>query len=75
MAHYPCGFCEKSIDDSKQSSIFCELCKFIFMEKFHYIFFLELPDQVGLQYHHWDPLILYCSWHEVTEVSGDRGIM
>ena len=29
MAHYPCGVCEKSIDDdSKQSSIFCDLCKF-----------------------------------------------
>ena len=26
MAHYPCGVCEKSIDDSKQSSIFCDLC-------------------------------------------------
>ena len=28
MAHYPCGVYEKSIDDSKQSSIFCDLCNF-----------------------------------------------
>ena len=28
MAQYPYGVCEKSIDDSKQSSILCDLCKF-----------------------------------------------
>ena len=28
MAHNPCWVCEKSIDYSKQSSIFCDLCKF-----------------------------------------------
>ena len=28
MAHYPCGVCKKSTDDSKQSSVFCDLCKF-----------------------------------------------
>ena len=27
MGHYPCGVCGKSIDDSKQPSIFCDLCK------------------------------------------------
>ena len=28
MTHYPCGVCEKSIVDSVQSSILCDLCKF-----------------------------------------------
>ena len=27
MAHYTCGVCEMSIDDSKQSAIFCDLCE------------------------------------------------
>ena len=28
MAQYPFGVCEKSIDDSKESSFFCDLCNF-----------------------------------------------
>ena len=28
MAQYPFGLCEKSIDDSKESSFFCDLCNF-----------------------------------------------
>ena len=41
MAHYPCGVCEKSIDDSKQSSIFCDLCKFWVHTKCNQLNFLD----------------------------------
>ena len=42
MAQYPCGVCEKSIDDSKQSSIFCDLYKFWVHTKFNQLKFLDL---------------------------------
>ena len=41
MAHYPCAVCEKSIDDSKQSSIFCDLCKFWVHTKCSQLNFLD----------------------------------
>ena len=41
MAHYLCGVWEKSIDDSKQSSIFCDLCKFWVHTKCNQLNFLD----------------------------------
>ena len=41
MAQYPFGVCEKSIDDSKQSSIFCDLCKFWVHTKCNQLNFLD----------------------------------
>ena len=41
MAQYPCGVCEKSIGDSKQSSIFYELCTFWVHTKYNQLNFLD----------------------------------
>ena len=41
MDHYPCGVCEKSIDDSKLSSIFCDLYKFWVHTKCSQLNFLD----------------------------------
>ena len=41
MAHYPCGVSEKSINDSKQSSIFCDLCKFWVYTKWKQLNFFD----------------------------------
>ena len=41
MDHYPCDVCEKSIDDNKQSLIFCDLSKLWAHSKYNHLNFLD----------------------------------
>ena len=41
MVHYPCGVCENSIDDSKQSPTFCDILKFWVHSKCNHLNFID----------------------------------
>ena len=47
MTIYPCGICEKFMDDGKESSIFCDKCKSWVHPKYNNLTFIDFQHFHG----------------------------